>query len=59
MFLFREKVLIMIGVLAAVAGGCSMPVMIILFGQLANAFVSEVGFIPTIVRNLRCNLFQR
>ena len=51
MFLFREKVLIMIGVLAAVAGGCSMPVMIILFGQLANAFVSEVGFIPTYLRS--------
>jgi hypothetical protein len=30
-----------VGIFAAVAGGCSMPVMIILFGQLANSFVSQ------------------
>ena len=37
----REVVLIIIGILSAIAGGCSMPVMIILFGQLADAFVSQ------------------
>lgn len=37
----REIVLIVVGIIAAVAGGCSMPVMIILFGQLADAFVSQ------------------
>jgi hypothetical protein len=30
-----------VGIFAAIAGGCSMPVMIILFGQLANSFVSQ------------------
>ena len=37
----RDLVLVAVGALASVAGGCSMPVMIILFGQLADAFVSE------------------
>ena len=37
----REKILIAVGILAAVVGGCSMPVMIILFGNLADAFVSD------------------
>ena len=37
----RGLVLVAVGVLASIAGGCSMPVMIILFGQLADAFVSE------------------
>lgn len=37
----REKILITAGVIAAVIGGCSMPVMIILFGNLADAFVSD------------------
>ena len=37
----REKIIITAGVVAAVIGGCSMPVMIILFGNLADAFVSD------------------
>jgi hypothetical protein len=40
-FICRERSLICVGIFAAVAGGCSMPVMIILFGQLANSFVSQ------------------
>ena len=37
----QEIILIVIGVIAAITGGCSMPVMIILFGQLADTFVSQ------------------
>ena len=37
----QEIILIVIGVISAITGGCSMPVMIILFGQLADTFVSQ------------------
>jgi len=41
-----EKILVGIGILASIAGGCSMPVMIILFGQLADAFVTQAQNAP-------------
>ena len=37
----KDVILIIIGIISAIAGGCSMPVMIILFGKLADAFVSQ------------------
>ena len=37
----REIFLVILGIISAIAGGCSMPVMIILFGKLADAFVSQ------------------
>ena len=36
-----DLALISTGILAAFLGGCSMPIMIVLFGDLANAFVSN------------------
>ena len=38
----KEKVMILVGVLAAIMGGCSMPFMVIMYGRLANAFVEQV-----------------
>ena len=37
----RERLLISLGVLAAIIGGCSLPAMIVLFGNLADAFVND------------------
>ena len=31
-----------VGVLSAIVGGCSMPFMVIMYGELANAFVEQV-----------------
>lgn len=42
----NERILVGIGILASIAGGCSMPVMIILFGQLADAFVTQAQNAP-------------
>ena len=42
----NDRILIGIGMLASIAGGCSMPVMIILFGQLADAFVTQAQNAP-------------
>ena len=42
----RELVLIVIGIVSAIVGGCSMPVMIILFGQLADSFVRQAQSAP-------------
>ena len=30
-----------VGVLSAIVGGCSMPFMVIMYGELANAFVEQ------------------
>lgn len=35
----KDKILLFFGVLTAMIAGCTMPVMIILFGQLTNSFV--------------------
>ena len=37
----QDKILLALGILAAMCGGCTLPMMIILFGQLANAFVTN------------------
>ena len=37
-----ELGLAFLGVLSAVVGGCSMPFMVIMYGELANAFVEQV-----------------
>ncbi|XP_059085287.1 ATP-dependent translocase ABCB1-like isoform X5 [Tigriopus californicus] len=37
----RDLFLIFLAIIAAIIGGCSMPVMIILFGDLANTFVQN------------------
>lgn len=37
----RDLFLIFLAIVAAIIGGCSMPVMIILFGDLANTFVQN------------------
>ena len=34
--------MILVGVLAAIVGGCSMPFMVQMYGRLANAFVEQV-----------------
>ena len=31
-----------VGILSAIVGGCSMPFMVIMYGELANAFVEQV-----------------
>ena len=31
-----------VGILSAIMGGCSMPFMVIMYGELANAFVEQV-----------------
>ena len=46
MFQFRfasrkDKVMIWVGIVAAMLGGCSLPVMIVLFGGLADTFVTR------------------
>ena len=35
----KDKILLCFGVLTAMVAGCTLPVMIILFGQLTNNFV--------------------
>ena len=37
-----ELGLAFLGVLSAIVGGCSMPFMVIMYGELANAFVEQV-----------------
>lgn len=37
----NDKILMAIGILGALIGGCSLPVMIVLFGDLANSFVTN------------------
>ena len=37
----RDRFLVFLGVISALIGGCSMPVMIMLFGDLANIFVQN------------------
>ena len=32
-----------VGILSAIVGGCSMPFMVIMYGELANAFVEQVS----------------
>ncbi len=36
-----DRLLLLVGCIAAVLGGCSMPIMIVLFGDLTNAFVQN------------------
>ena len=48
-----ELGLAFLGVLSAIVGGCSMPFMVIMYGELANAFVEQVfRRIERIARNL-------
>ena len=37
----QDKILLALGIIAAMCGGCTMPVMIMLFGELTNAFVTN------------------
>ena len=37
----KDKVMIWVGIVAAMLGGCSLPVMIVLFGELADTFVTR------------------
>ena len=38
----KELGMVFVGVLSAIIGGCSMPFMVIMYGELANAFVEQV-----------------
>ena len=38
----KELAMVFVGVLSAIIGGCSMPFMVIMYGELANAFVEQV-----------------
>ena len=53
--------MICIAIIAAVCGGCTLPVMIVLFGDLTNAFVTNgidlsliCDFLPQCCTNAFC-----
>ena len=37
----QDRLLIFVAMFAAICGGCTLPVMIVLFGDLTNAFVTN------------------
>ena len=54
----KDKLLVFFGIVAAMIGGCTMPVMIILFGDLANSFVIN-GMNQTAIIQSVCETYPK